>query len=72
MAKKKYLKLKTPEDVRKSINRISNMMLNNELDAKTGNALIYACNAVLNSIRTDEIDKQFRELQKELKDRGLL
>ena len=48
MPRRKTLKLSTPADIRRSIARVGNMILNGEIDPKRGNSLIYACNSVLN------------------------
>lgn len=63
MAKKKYLKLRTHDEVRRSMTRVANMLLNDEIEPKKANALIYAGNAVLNSIRTDEYEKKIKALE---------
>lgn len=39
------------------------MALNNEIDTKTANTIILACNAVLSAIRTDEQQKKIDELE---------
>lgn len=51
------LKLDTPLNVRRSLARVANMVLNGELDAKSANAIIYTCNVILGAIRTDEQQK---------------
>ena len=61
---RRRLDLSTPRDVRKSANRVANMLLNNELDPKAGNAILYACNVCLASIRTDEQERWLDELEK--------
>ena len=61
--KRKNLKLSTPEDVRKALSRIANMVLNGEMDAKDANAITLICNGILGSIRTDEQEKKIRELE---------
>ena len=63
MPRRKTLKLSTPADVRRSIARISNMILNNEIDPKRGNALLYACNSALNVIKTSELETKLTELE---------
>ncbi|MDC0803959.1 hypothetical protein POG14_17455 [Clostridium paraputrificum] len=55
MKKKKIrLRLSTPSEIRKTLARITNMIANNEIDTKKANTIIYSCNSILNSIRTDE------------------
>ncbi len=46
------------------MNRVANMLLNSELDSKTANAILYACNVCLGAIRTDEQEKKLDELEK--------
>lgn len=52
--------------------RVSNMVLNGELDPKKANTIILACNAILGSIRVDDQAKKMAELEvllAELKDK---
>lgn len=63
MPRRKTLKLSTPEDVRRAIARVANLSLNGEIDTKTANTLIYACNSVLASIRTDQYKQKVDELE---------
>ncbi len=51
------LKVSTATEVRRTLFRIINMAINDEIDNKTANTIILACNAVLSSIRTDEQQK---------------
>lgn len=67
----KRLKLSTPEEVRKALARVANMILNDEIDTKQANAIICACNAVLSAIRTDEQEKKMQELEQLIQDRRL-
>lgn len=58
---KKRLKMSNPREIRRTLNRIANMMLNKELDPKTGNALAYICNIVLGTFKnfgetTEEVE----------------
>lgn len=59
----KTLKLSTPEDIRRAISRIANMVLNGELDSKEANTLIYACNSALSAVRTDEYRRKVEQLE---------
>ena len=59
----KRLKMSTSRDVRRTVNRIANMLLNSEIDPKTANAILYACNVCLGAIRTDEQEKKLDELE---------
>ena len=56
-------KTSTPRDVRRTLTRVINMCANGEMDSKTGNTIIVACNAVLSSIRLDEQQKKIEELE---------
>lgn len=66
---RRSLKLDTPSNVRKSLARITNMVFNGELDTKTANTLILACNAILGGIRTDEQERKLAELEQLLNDK---
>ncbi|MCD8110325.1 MAG: hypothetical protein LUE14_09545 [Clostridiales bacterium] len=57
------LRMQTPTEIRRTLARISNMVLNEEIDTKTANTIILACNAILNSIRTDEQQKKINEIE---------
>ena len=60
---KKRLKMSTSRDVRKAVNRIANMLLNGEIDAKTANAILYAANVTLGAIRVDDQQRKLDELE---------
>ena len=64
MPKKKRLRLTTSRDVRQSVSRIANMLLNEEIDPKTANAILYACNVCLGAIRVDEQQSKLDELER--------
>lgn len=66
--KKKRLKMSNSREIRRTLNRISNMMLNGELDTKAGNAIVYACNAALGAIRVDEQQSKIDELERLIKE----
>ena len=58
------LKTRTPTEVRRTLSRVMNMVVNGELDNKTANTIILGCNAVLSAIRTDEQQRKIDELEK--------
>ena len=58
------LKTGTATEVRRTLSRIKNMVVNGELDNKTANTIILGCNAVLSAIRTDEQQKKLDELER--------
>ena len=57
------LRMGTPTEVRRTLVRVANMAVNGEIDTKTANTIILACNAVLSAIRTDEQQKKIDELE---------
>ena len=61
---KKRLKLTTATQVRRALNRVANMVLNGEIEAKDANAIMYACNITLGAIRTVEQEQRLAELEK--------
>ena len=70
--KKMRLKLTSATEVRRALTRVSNMVLNGELDPKKANTIILACNAILQSLRVDDQAKKMAELEillEELKDK---
>jgi len=50
------------------LTRVSNMVLNGQLDPKRANTIIYASNAILGSIRADEQQKKIDELEQLLRE----
>lgn len=60
---RRRLNLSTPREIRKSANRVANMLLNGDIGAKAGQAIISACKVCLESIRTDEQEKRLNELE---------
>ena len=56
--------MSTSTEVKRAVNRINNMLLNGEIDAKTANALLYGCNVCLGAIRVDDQQAQLNELEK--------
>lgn len=65
---RKRLKMGTSTEVKRAVNRINNMLLNGEIDAKTANALLYGCNVCLGAIRVDDQQAQLNELEKMVKE----
>lgn len=66
--KKIRLRLNSPKDIRKTLAKITNMIVNNEIDSKKANTIIYSCNSILNSIRADELEKKIQELESYIND----
>ncbi len=67
---KKRLKLSTATEVRRALNRVANMVLNGEIEAKDANAIMYACNITLAAIRIDEQEKRLQELESLINEKG--
>lgn len=65
---KKRLKMSSSREVRRAVNRITNMLLNGEIDAKTANAILYGCNVCLGAIRVDDQQAKLDELEKIVED----
>ena len=57
------LKMGTATEIKRTLNRIANMVVNGEMDTKKANTIVLACNAVLSSIRTDDQQKKIDELE---------
>lgn len=64
----KRLKMTNSREVRRTVNRISNMLLNNEIDPKTANAILYGCNVCLGAIRVDDQQAKLVELERQIKE----
>lgn len=62
------LKLNTPNEVRKTLARVMNMVVNNQIDSKRANTIILGCNAILSAIRTDDQQRKIDELERLLAD----
>ena len=67
---KKRLKMSTAHDIRRCINRISNMLLNGEIEPKAANAILYGCNIALSAIRVDEQQVMLEDLERKVKELG--
>ena len=67
---KKRLKMTTSREVRRAVNRITNMLLNGEIDPKTANAILYGCNVCLGAIRVDDQQAKLDELEQIVEELG--
>ncbi len=65
---KRRLRMGTSTEVRRTVNKINNMLLNGEIDAKTANALLYSYNVIAGIIRIDEQEKKLNELKQAVKE----
>lgn len=57
------LRLSNAREVRKTMSKVANMIANNKIDRAKANTIIYACNSILNSIRTDDLENRIQELE---------
>ena len=61
--KKMRVRMSNPREVRRTLVRVANMVINGEMDPKVANAFTAIANSILGSVRTDEQQKQIEELQ---------
>ncbi len=66
---RKRLKMSNAAEVRRALNRVANMVLNGEIEAKDANAIMYACNITLGAIRTIEQEQRLDELERIINER---
>ena len=69
MDKKIRLRLNNPGEIRKTLAKVTNMVMNNGIDIKKANTITYMCNSILQSIRTDELEKQLHALEDIMNDK---
>lgn len=65
---KKRLRMGTSTELKRTANKIANLLLNGEIDSKTANALLYSCNVTAGIIRIDEQEKKLDELERLIKE----
>lgn len=63
MVSKFKFKTSSAREVRVTLSKLVNLIANDELDPKKANSIVYVCNAILQSIRLDEQEKQIQELR---------
>lgn len=61
---KKRLRMGSTTELKRTANKIANLLLNGEIDSKTANALLYSCNVIAGIIRVDEQQKKIDELER--------
>ena len=66
--KKIRLRMNTPTEVKRTLARVSNMVLNGEIEPLDANVIIYACYAIFSTIRIDEQERRIDELEKLIED----
>ena len=58
------LRLKTPTDIRRGLQKVANLTISEKLDPRAANAFVACCNAILSSLRTDEQERRLVALEK--------
>lgn len=61
---RKTMRYSTPAEIRKTLAKVANMVLNGEINTKEANTIILACNAILGVIRIEEQQRKIVELEK--------
>lgn len=62
------LRMKTPTEIRRTLARVSNMVLAGEIEPKQANSIITACNVILAAIRIDDQQRRIEELEEMIED----
>lgn len=68
MVPKFKFKTSSAKEVRVTLSKIVNLVANDELDPKKANSIVYVCNAILQSIRTDIQEQEIQELKEIVKE----
>ena len=63
------LRTGTPAEVRRTLSRVINMVMNDEISTGKANTITLTCNAILNSMRIDEQQKQLDALEQLVNER---
>lgn len=58
------LKTRTPAEIRKTLTRVVNMVVNGQIEPKTANSIVGACNALLSSIKVNDLKNKVDELER--------
>ncbi len=64
----KRLVTNTPTTTRRTISRIINELYTGQIDTKTANAIICACNALLGYFKVVDLEDKVAEIEKTLED----
>lgn len=60
------LKMDTAAEIKQTIRLIAEMVINGQLDSRSASTLNALCNTALNSIRTDEQQKEIEKLREDI------
>ena len=63
MAGKVRLSFTDNKEIRRSLNRVANMVVNGELDAPRASAIATLCNTILKADKQLEMEKEIEELR---------
>ena len=63
------LRTGTPAEARRTLSRVINMVMNDEISTGKANTITLTCNAILNSMRIDEQQKQLDALEQLVNER---
>lgn len=63
MEKKIRLRTGNPTEVRRTLSRIANMVVNGEIEPKAANAIVLACNAILSCEKLKEIEARTKNIE---------
>lgn len=66
--KKIRLKFTDIKSIKLSLNRVANLVANEELDPQRGSCIATLCNTLLKASKQEEIEKQIEELQEIIED----
>ena len=64
----KRLRMGSTTELKRAAGKVANMLLSDEIDAKTANALLYSCNVIASIIRVDEQGRKLAELEQMIKE----
>lgn len=62
------IKTETSCEVRRSLNRLANLVVNGKLDPKKANCAGYLLNIALSALRTDELESKVIQLEKTIEE----
>ena len=63
---KTHVRLETPSDVRRLLGRVTNLVLDNEVDKNTARVVATLCNSILTAMDKQILEERISEIEKEL------
>lgn len=58
------LRMNKPDDIRRTLQKVSDMVIEGSIDTKQANCVIYACQTALSVIKTEEVIKDNEDRRK--------